>query len=932
MRYKYKKIRLRIAAGLMACMVGTTVIPGNMTARAADASAYDGQTAEAILADVTADKAELQKQLERAEALNDSMGTYTSYTWDALAAVYAAASRVYADADAVQAQVDSQTASVQAAIDALTKLSTAELADGLYEINAEIVNAADPGRLSMADGALEADTDGAGNRVKKPLTVRVKDGQAVLGMRFVSLTNDLNGTQFTGYLGQLKYYPDHTDTDSLPGANEKLVSADVVSTYSGYDEFNDPDFGTDDIMRGTSYPREISIPVAIGDTEVWLQVYVPVMESIAAGCGTQQARLHLDWSDGSLVQIRDESIDISKLEKQIKYAKKLKQGESADDTWQALAKAIESAQTVHDSLSSTQEQIDAQVNLLQKAMAAVQIENGTADKSSLEDAINRAKKAVSKTSDYTQSSLNTLSTILTYAQGVYDNSASDQAAVDAAVKALNSAISGLVGKKGIKTSALSTEIDKAESLLKKTSTYTTDSLSTLQISVNNAKRVLAAEDKTQDDVDAAVTALKNAEKGLIKKAVVNKSTLKSKIASAQKYSKKTDTYTSSTIDNLKTAIKAAQKIYNDKTATQSSVDAQVTALDTAINSLAKKGNSTQDKSKLSDGVYAISGSMVKIDKTSASMSDAAINHTLKLTVKKGKYYITMKFSGLTVSGKQGYLSKLKYFKTGYTLDKFGSPQGSLAAVTIDSYQTDSAGKRLSDSLGTDYPYEVTFALIPEAVKDGYVPLQVFVPIMESISAGTGTQPVFLKLDWSSLKETTQNDPAFNKRNSSGGNTNNGGGSTNNGGSQTGGGSKIGGGSTVGGSSSLGGGSGLSGSSKLGSSGLSGNSKLGSTALTGKGKNSKLGGSSSSLSGTLGTTGVLNDIGTLGAGSAGGSNVGLSLAADDVDTAAAGTADTSHKSELTANTILLLLIFVGEAVMFIYMITQKKRKRRTGDER
>ena len=32
--------------------------------------------------------------------------------------------------------------------------------------------------------------------------------------------------------------------------------------------------------------------------------------------------------------------------------------------------------------------------------------------------------------------------------------------------------------------------------------------------------------------------------------------------------------------------------------------------------------------------------MVKVDKTTASMSDAAIDHTIKLTVKNGKYYIT----------------------------------------------------------------------------------------------------------------------------------------------------------------------------------------------------------------------------------------------------------------------------------------------------
>ena len=53
-------------------------------------------------------------------------------------------------------------------------------------------------------------------------------------------------------------------------------------------------------------------------------------------------------------------------------------------------------------------------------------------------------------------------------------------------------------------------------------------------------------------------------------------------------------------------------------------------------------------SNLADGVYSITGNMVKVDKTTASMSDAAIDHTIKLTVKNGKYYITLNFNGLTV--------------------------------------------------------------------------------------------------------------------------------------------------------------------------------------------------------------------------------------------------------------------------------------------
>ena len=92
-------------------------------------------------------------------------------------------------------------------------------------------------------------------------------------------------------------------------------------------------------------------------------------------------------------------------------------------------------------------------------------------------------------------------------------------------------------------------------------------------------------------------------------------------------------------------------------------------------------------------------------------------------------------------------------------------------MTVDSYQKNADGSLVSDTYGSNYPDEVTFELIPEALEDGYVPLQVFVPIMDAISAGTGTQPVFLKLDWSSLKATTADDPDFDKNDNNNGNVN-----------------------------------------------------------------------------------------------------------------------------------------------------------------
>ena len=159
-------------------------------------------------------------------------------------------------------------------------------------------------------------------------------------------------------------------------------------------------------------------------------------------------------------------------------------------------------------------------------------------------------------------------------------------------------------------------------------------------------------------------------------------------------------------------------------------------------------SSTKSKLKiksLKDGTYTIQGKMQK----SKSMSDKAINHNVLLTVKNGRYKLTLTFKGMTVGTSKGYLSRLRYFKSAKT-DSSGLPSAKTKAVTVDSYQKYTSGKKVSDAYGSNYPAKVTFPMIASAKKNGYVPLQVYVPIMEAISAGSGTQAVYLKLDLSSI--------------------------------------------------------------------------------------------------------------------------------------------------------------------------------------
>lgn len=241
----------------------------------------------------------------------------------------------------------------------------------------------------------------------------------------------------------------------------------------------------------------------------------------------------------------------------------------------------------------------------------------------------------------------------------------------------------------------------------------------------------------------------------------DKSGLHTLLLSATSLSGRENVYTKESLEALKKAIAVAQNVYDNENATKLQITKQQNALSQAIINLDQKKttSSTEDNSgesldikTLSDGVYYLPGKMMKTDKQSLSMANEALDHTVKLTVKKKKYMLTLSFNGLTINSQKGYLGWLKYYKAGYKTDTYGGPVGDLKSVDVTKKQS-----------GTDYPKEISFTMIAEAKKDGYVPLQVFVPVMDAISAGSGTQNVYLKLDLEnitldkkSVKETEDN--------------------------------------------------------------------------------------------------------------------------------------------------------------------------------
>ncbi len=219
------------------------------------------------------------------------------------------------------------------------------------------------------------------------------------------------------------------------------------------------------------------------------------------------------------------------------------------------------------------------------------------------------------------------------------------------------------------------------------------------------------------------------------------------------------------VENAKDAVVRGKNITE-----QAAVDAMAAAINDAVAALEKKEADKGEKESLEDGTYSIYGEMVKLNRIDKSMSNDAINHTIKLTVEDGEYYLTMDFHGLAYLNRFGYLAELSYYDNGYSYGEYGTIEGERIPAVVLSTQKNADGSDVYDEFnqaggsyaGKLYPDQIRFPLVADALADeeGYVPLHVFVPVMEDISAGTGDQDVLLKLDWSTLTKTTEDDPVF----------------------------------------------------------------------------------------------------------------------------------------------------------------------------
>ena len=164
------------------------------------------------------------------------------------------------------------------------------LPDGEYPITVEALNFSQEGRDSMAGSALD----------KGSTTLIVNNGQYFVNVSF----KPINRAGLKGYLGDLKYYDGnktHANRNSIQ--DSEFNPATIVEYYSDSETDNFVETYKKKFPERTAYPKTLSYSVdkniidSNNKLETFTEVFVPVMESISDGAGTQRMILKFDLSN-----------------------------------------------------------------------------------------------------------------------------------------------------------------------------------------------------------------------------------------------------------------------------------------------------------------------------------------------------------------------------------------------------------------------------------------------------------------------------------------------------------------------------------------------------------------------------------------------------------------------------------------------------------
>lgn len=269
--------------------------------------------------------------------------------------------------------------------------------------------------------------------------------------------------------------------------------------------------------------------------------------------------------------INDLGVDVSVLNSELSKAKELIENTYTPSSYKVLKDIMDETEAFLLN-SHKQFEIDEQTSKLNSAVSQLV---KRADKKDLEKAITDAKAKY--TGDYTATTMNVLKQAVSEAELIYNDLNATQEQVSNATKNVNDAISQL--KLVIHKEKLQETIDKTKDL--KEADYTPKSYAPFKIAYEQAVRINADENASQEQVDACTQALESTFTNLVERADV--SVLNQKITDANAINQ--DQYTDASLVDFNKELAKASELVKDLNVTQEQIDQQLTSLTDAMNSL-----------------------------------------------------------------------------------------------------------------------------------------------------------------------------------------------------------------------------------------------------------------------------------------------------------------------------------------------------------
>ena len=197
-------------------------------------------------------------------------------------------------------------------------------------------------------------------------------------------------------------------------------------------------------------------------------------------------------------------------------------------------------------------------------------------------------------------------------------------------------------------------------------------------------------------------------------------------------------YTAETWAPFAAALTQARGVLANGSATQEEVDAAQSALQQAMDALAKKTAGEYDRAHLADGVYNISVSFRNASNVSSeSMMGAVVDKASgKLVVKDGKYTVQFDVRSMSVMGASADLVGMKYYPDGYVDNGVGMFQGNTVDCETSGTYTGADGAERAQT------YYVPVS--ETAIADGYICMYAQSTYMDA--------QVVLGLDWAAFDE------------------------------------------------------------------------------------------------------------------------------------------------------------------------------------